>query len=365
MPKSGRTKTEERHLALDNLCRLAARATGAPIVVIVEWIDRHAAQIRGAIGTNVRRLTGNHRVPQLRRSDRPIVAFANLRARSWFAQHALQSIDPYAKALIAADIAIPGSESEAALIAFNPSSQGQRDGSTIALLSELASLAGFLLAAVDTVDRVKSNMSGLRLRGGADARPGFQDDGTTSDGDFLSMADPLLFFLRKTLVRRRALRARKTVHYVTLRQWKEAVKDAQIAALRAIKSRPSAEAVRLIAAEIVEAANELYPGMQFSCVVPVPCGSSGRDDCLSVLIARHAAEMFSVPLRTPLRGQKTPGASHPYKSAKMKSYELVEEVTGNILLVDDVATTGTHISLAATALRSKGATVFAIAWIAG
>lgn len=353
----------ERHFALDNLCHLAARATGATTVIVIEWTSRLAAQIRGATGSNVRKLTGNSRIPRLHRSERPIVVYESLRAEAWFKQHALQTVDPYAKVLIAADIAVPGSQSEAALVAINPSSRPQRDESTIALFSELASIAGFLLAAVNSVDSNGTDTAKVRTYGGQEARVGFQDAG--KDGEYLSMAEPLLFFLRKTLIKRRALRARKSVHYITLRQWKESVKDAQIAALRAIKSRPTKEAVRLIGLELAEAVRELYPGMQLSCVVPVPCGSSMKESCLSTSIGEAVADILSLPLKSALRGESTHGASHPYKSAKMKAYELVEDVSGNVLLVDDVATTGTHITLAATVINSKGATALPVVWIAG
>jgi hypothetical protein len=359
----GRASTDERNAALDNLCRLAARTTGAPVVIVIEWASRNAAKIRGATGTNVRTLTGNSCIPRLDRAGRPLVSFLDLRSEPWFPQHALHTIDPYAKVLIAADVMIPGSPRQAALVAINPSPRPQRDGSTIAILSELASIAGYLLSTMDDRDVSDGNSKRMHSLKHASSITGLHDGDDLREGDYLSTAEPLLFFLRKTLVKRRALRARNSVHYVTLRQWKEAVKDAQIAALRAIKSQPSNDAVGLIASEIADAARELYPGMPYACVVPVPCGSSGKDKCLSTFIGESVAAILGVPFRPALRGESSPGASHPHKSAKMKSYQLLEPLSGNVLLVDDVATTGMHVALAASALRAAGTTVFPIVWI--
>ena len=192
---------------------------------------------------------------------------------------------------------------------------------------------------------------------------GFQESRASDDTKPQVSQDPIATFLLKTLVPRRSLRSRKTAHYVALRSWKQSVKDTQIAALRSLKAQLQPTAVALIAEEIATAARELYGGMIFTCVVPVPCGSSGHPRCLSVLLAEHVAMLLGVPFRQVLTGAMSRGASHPRKNSALPQFQVHGEISGQVLVIDDVASTGTHIELAVRALRAKGASPLAIAWI--
>lgn len=57
------------------------------------------------------------------------------------------------------------------------------------------------------------------------------------------------------------------------------------------------------------------------------------------------------------------GSAHPRKNAKLEQYVADQPVPRRVLLVDDVITRASHISMGSKTLRQAGANVTAIAWI--
>lgn len=171
-------------------------------------------------------------------------------------------------------------------------------------------------------------------------------------------------FLSETLVKRQSLKSRNGVAYVTLRTWRRPIKEHQIRALAALKAYPHPTFVSQVANEIVAAAKTLF-GTRSACVVPVPCGHSRRTDCLSVQLARETANQLKRPFVEIFSPQFRAGASHPKQSAKLPPLKFAQGVApvGNIILIDDVATSGRHIEQAVNALSERAEHVFALAWI--
>jgi predicted amidophosphoribosyltransferase len=176
---------------------------------------------------------------------------------------------------------------------------------------------------------------------------------------------PTAEFLLETLVRRRALRNRKDVSYVTLRSWRQSIRDHQISALRAIKRNQPASIAAEIAAEIHDDIRSLFGVANFQAVVPMPCGHSEPGRCLSEEIAKALARDLGLPVAHALSLAPEKGSSHPARNAVRPGMTLATPVTGAVLLIDDVSTSGRHIEEASLLLRSKGASVLAIAWIGG
>jgi hypothetical protein len=171
-------------------------------------------------------------------------------------------------------------------------------------------------------------------------------------------------FLIDTLVKKQRLLARKGASYVALRQWRKPIKPYQISALAALKACSDDCFEAEIAEEMSEAIKRVY-GDAFSYVVAVPGGSSGQVESLSTKlaerIAKHlGAEYANVLVAAPV----AKGASHPAKSTNLKPYKVNGKISGNILIVDDVATTGTHIELATNALRPLATYCTSVVWIA-
>lgn len=175
--------------------------------------------------------------------------------------------------------------------------------------------------------------------------------------------DSALQFLKDTLVPKARLLSRKSIAYLAVRAWSKPIKAHQIKALTAIKQGPTRTAACSIAREMGETTLKVF-GTSFDKVVPMPFGSSGRPDCLSVAIGEELSRNLNVPCENILRTQGAiPGKSHPKKSSRLAPFHVDKNISGRVLLVDDVATSGKHIEMARVALEKTGCSVSAIVWI--
>ena len=182
-------------------------------------------------------------------------------------------------------------------------------------------------------------------------------------GDYQNIEnEPASQFLIDTLVEKQRLLSRNGCSYLGLRTWRKTIKPYQISALTALKSAPSQPMVDIIAAELEHAILSTY-GNTFQTVVPVPCGSSGKGDCLSVQLAQALAKKLGIKFQNILQNTATPGSSHPKRSTKLEPFIVNGQVSGNVLVVDDVVTSGKHMELATKALRPMSSFCTGIAWI--
>lgn len=171
-------------------------------------------------------------------------------------------------------------------------------------------------------------------------------------------------FLLDTLVNKQKLHHRNHVSFVSVRSWRQPIKEYQISALTSLKEVAPAFLAEIIAGEIVDCARRLFGADGLKMVVPVPCGSSGRKDCLSVQLARRVADHLGLQFAEVLEPiGAIPGKSHPKKSAQLQRFKLTGKVAGPILLVDDVATSGRHMELAISSLKRRGLPVVGLTWI--
>ena len=175
--------------------------------------------------------------------------------------------------------------------------------------------------------------------------------------------EPASEFLVDTLIAKQRLLARNGCSYLGLRTWRKPIKAYQISALTALKRSPSPAVVDTIAKEMYEAVHQTY-GSAFQHVVPVPCGSSGVADCLSVQLAESLSKKLGIQFSNVLQSSALPGKSHPKNSSRLEPFVLNGAVSGNVLIVDDVVTSGKHVELATKALRTMSSFCTAITWIA-
>jgi hypothetical protein len=176
-------------------------------------------------------------------------------------------------------------------------------------------------------------------------------------------AGPVSRFLLDTLVQSQRLNRRGQTSYIGLRKWRASIKQYQISALKALKQEIPAGLVAAAADELADAVRSVYGDVNRCVVVPVPCGSSGPD-CLSCRLATGLARRLGLPMVQAFKSIETPpGSSHPRRNIKRSRMKLLETINQPVILVDDVATSGSHIDEAASLLRKTSPQVWPIVWI--
>jgi predicted amidophosphoribosyltransferase len=279
----------------------------------------------------------------------PISLLSKARYEQVFDGHPLRQLMPHITSLACYHI----SETEAerwALTIVNPSGAYFKSDTPQGIIERLVALLQSLIA-----DHVNAGIE--RLPSVAEQQ-GFSEKTQQPNAD-----DTALQFLTDTLLHKQRLLSRNTVAYVSLRTWSKPIKNHQIKALTAVKGGDTRKAAKLIGVEMIDAVQRIF-GASFCSVVPVPFGSSGRSDCLSVAIGEEMAKTLSIPVENVLTTQGAkPGLSHPKKSARLAPFKLMKEISGRVLLVDDVASSGRHIELARQALEAVGCVVSTMVWI--
>ena len=177
--------------------------------------------------------------------------------------------------------------------------------------------------------------------------------------------EPSFAFLLETLIEKRSLRARKTLTYLTLRSWRQPIRAFQIKALKALKRNLPPDMADVIAQEIAAELGSLVGPAAFKAIVPVPCGHTKEGPCLSVEIARALGTQLGLPVVQAFAPQLLPGVSHPKEIKKRPPLNLIRKVHEPVLLVDDVATSGSHLEEASALLKPTCGSLLAVAWIGG
>ena len=175
--------------------------------------------------------------------------------------------------------------------------------------------------------------------------------------------EPSMRFLLDTLVHRRTLRDRNGVSYLTFQTWRHSIRNYQIAALKALKQNVPQELSHAVAQRVAGDINRLVGLTAFKFIVPMPCSNSSQGSCLSLEIARSLGLLTGLPVLPCLSLPPGGGASHPKKNARRPRMTLVQQINAPALLVDDVATSGSHMEEATKLLRPGCGAVLAEAWI--
>lgn len=169
-------------------------------------------------------------------------------------------------------------------------------------------------------------------------------------------------FLMSTLISRLRLVSRKGTAYHALCQWRTPIKEHQLTALRLVKTFRPPALLDQLAQQVAEAGAALF-GSSIRCVTNVACGHGGSR-CFARDLAGAVARKASLPYVEVFADLSVTGSSHPRTNIRRPPMQIVGVPEGPVLLIDDVATSGSHICEAAHLLRHQGCTVFPIAWIA-
>ena len=178
------------------------------------------------------------------------------------------------------------------------------------------------------------------------------------DGD-----QPLCQFLFETLIKRTRIHQRNSQTYISARSWRKPIKAHQLAAFKALKADAPAHLIDAIADDLIATATQVYGTNIAKYVVPVPCGHSGGT-CFSVQIAQAVAAKMGLEFVEVFERQNLSGVSHPKQNVRRPRMKVQTIIDGAAILVDDVATSGTHVEEAARLLQKSSSAVWPIVWIA-
>lgn len=347
----------------DRLARISASAAGAPLAIISTREGRRL-NILGSYGIYFEDVSDSEflatvipagRSPKL---SRAIEYVPNITSWNDVIRLPLLQLAPFVRRLIYVPIPLRKSSIQAGITIGQPAVRWPITSQLNTTLSELAALIGeeFEKGASPAADGVDAPDRMPRLQGNfAESGPTYvPSENQDTAGDFLL----------GTLNSRTSVRHRGGVAYIVFRTWSARIKSHQLTALEIVKQRRSPALIRQIATEIIGQMERLVSVKSLSHVVPVPCGHSKGVGCFSVDLASEISRQLHVPLSDVLMQPRRSGTSHPRKNTDLKSPSLSSDNRlGNVLLVDDVATSGRHIQLAVKKLEPISDHVTAIAWI--
>ena len=324
----------------------------------IEEVQGGARLLAAVFGSKNRFISGPAAIPSLDIDERPLVTFGNVQRESWFTSHPLSRINPSAKSAVIVAVPFQGQRKGYIALLLNSPKEPQFDA---AQLFQLAALAG---AIIENHGHAELTEDQPIIR--VSQAIGFQESSAISEARISEPQgeEAILAFLTRTLPKKPAIKSRDGVSFLVIRRWKSQLKDTQIAAMQGLKVSSQSSTAIFAATEIVEVITQLLPVSSFAAIVPIPGGSSGIANSLSVQIAEQVAFQLNLPLRKCLIAEHVQiGSSHPKKSYKLKPYTVEGKYNDRVLLIDDIATTGTHLEKASKALIKAGSQAVSVAWI--
>ena len=329
---------------LDEMCLLISGLLNAPRVAITKSYKRQkrieimASSAPFATDIN-RRLT----LPLMRE---PLIFSPNFRTDPEMNYEDLRELLPNIRSL-AAYLIYDTNQFQTALVILNPPTTFFSDDRLVVIIERFAEILRQIIDMQAENESIPHHVA-----------PGmFEEVHKYSSG-------PVNTFLSNTLVKKQRLLVRGGASYLALRRWRKELKPYQLEAFHALKSNHDSDFEDLVVAEFKEVITRLY-GNLFNALVPIPGGSSGTERSFSVRVAEKLARELNIPMSMALQAAPVPiGKSHPSKSASLQPYVPVNPPVGNILIVDDVASSGRHIELATNALRNSANYVSSIVWVA-
>ncbi len=169
-------------------------------------------------------------------------------------------------------------------------------------------------------------------------------------------------FLTGTLINRLRLVNRRDMAYHALSQWRTPIKEHQLTALKLVKQFRPPTMLDQLTQQLADSSIKLF-GSSFRSVTNVACGHGGSH-CFARELAEGVAYKTAVPFVDVFAALPIKGSSHPRTNIRRPAMQVVNVPEGPVLLIDDVATSGSHICEAARLLRDRNCAVFPIAWIA-
>jgi hypothetical protein len=355
---------------LDSICSIIAQMSHATTVVVTQRVpESNKIAVRGSFGSLIKEVDMSFALPALDSKACPALVVPNIRLDPRFTNHPLLDHLPYVKSLVAMIIPDQADDRRVVLKIQNPKKSIITCAERWHELNSFCKLVSTVLS-LETRDHAMA----AALAGPHTPNP-LHDQATTFDLEAYDLQQtlaprpndvlttPQCQFLFDTLIKKRSLHSRNGCDYLTLRNWRAGQKPYQVATMASLKKFKPKHFFERIAGEIVQQAEQIYGRGVIGCVVPIPGGSSGEAESFSVVLARAVAEKLDVPCCGVLKAQGVRGKSSPHKSTHLRPYEVTGPVTGPVLVVDDIASSGRHLELAIKSLRAQHKAVYAVAWI--
>lgn len=342
---------------IEDSSELAARIADAPMALTFSRINQSATiQLLSEYGIHVdRELPVEWDIPKLGRQGNLSLVLPKVKASDFPANHPIGKFVPKIHSLIAFSLSPVEAQHKVTLLILNPNKSVFTEGKKIAALQVFAKVLS---------SEFHTKNHDFQIPWEQNSQREFHETGSGHIATPKVAVEATERFLMSTLTERRRLLARNGIPYIGLRTWRAPIKQYQIEALVALKNENPRSFVQSIAREMAHAAQTQFGDTLIENVIPVPCGSSGRSDCLSVQVAETVAKLLKCNFLNVLRSSASRGKSHPRSSAKLAPFELAKPVSGTCLVIDDVATSGKHIELAVNCLRAQNINAFAMTWIA-
>ncbi len=333
---------------LYQICLMAQMLVGATRVSVVRYNSTNNSleiiqQSNGFIGT----VDAKCRLPNLG-PDHPILSLPDVNKVKEMKNHPFRQYTPNLRS-IHAYFFQAHDKANYYFTLCNPRPDFFKNAQMLDTMEQLAEVVWTIL---DKPEQAEQGM--FDIANGRKLEAGLQDVGNSFD------VEPTTQFLNETLIKKQRLLARNGASYMALRQWRKPIKTYQVAAMEAIRRHAVRPLAEVIASEMAEAVKRLF-GDTFQTIVPIPRGNYQLGNCLAVQIAETLAKKLKIRSLNILR----PGfATDEAKSVPMCPFTLTAHVSGSVLIIDDVATTGRHMELATKALAQASGHCTGLVWIA-
>jgi hypothetical protein len=345
----------ERDEVFDRIVLIACRLVRSPLALILSPSSRRTI-VLGGFGFDEAEIPASLKMSDFSDLTDRLSYVDRLQHQPWFRRSPLLHVLPQARSAVVIRLRGEAGRAPALFFLFDPNARWPFNSRLTITLLDLVELASHRIEFL-------IGLQGKQLRPDGNGAKGFSE---RSDDDFDGHGpDPVSQFLLETLVSRQNIRSRNSISYVSVRSWRSPIRTYQIRAIGALKKAPPTQFVQAVADELCRAVTRVYGRPHFNHVVPVPCGHSRRADCLSVLLAREIGHKLNIAVTEPFVTRHRRGSSHPRKNAALPPLQATTEVKGNVLLVDDIATSGRHIEQVARHLSQTADHVYSIVWISG
>lgn len=165
------------------------------------------------------------------------------------------------------------------------------------------------------------------------------------------------------LPERRRVWMRGDVSFTTLRTWNSLARAQQIGTMKALKVNSRQVFVNTVAVELSRFVRAQYGPIERLVITNVPSGHSKTPTSFAATVALMVAHKTQATYVKLWRDRPRTGSSYPRPASERTPLEWIVMPREPVLIIDDVATSGSHMEECLKAIRQAGVPAFGLAWI--